>query len=201
MLVKGRLLNYFNTPHTLQWVQKKHSAVTNCDHSSGVSKNYTRQRATQEASTKHVCFFCGDEDTVDTLHEAATFGLNKKVSKGATDLQDQQLLAKLSAGDLIAQDAGCLVSLCLVTLYYSLFSITLQQSCSRASPKRQTEHNWQPQQKHCSRWIANIGFIDESRMNEAPVFMLADLIKLYSARLQQLKHCARHSSTQHWPLK
>ena len=163
---------------------KKHS-VTDCDRSSGVSKNYTRQSATQEASTKHVCFFCGDEDTVDTLHEAATFGHNKKVSKCATDLQDQQLLAKLSAGDLIAQDAGCLVSLCLVTLYYSLFSITLQQSCSRASPKRQTEHNWQPQQKHCSRWIANIGFIDESRMNEAPVFMLADLIKLYSARLQQ----------------
>ena len=134
MLVKGRLLNYLNTPHTLHRVQNKHS-VTDCDRSSGVSKNYTRQSATQEASTKHVCFFCGDEDTVDTLHEAATFGLNKKVSKCATDLQDQQLLAKLSAGDLIAQDAGCLVSLCLVTLYYSLFSITLQQSCSRASPK------------------------------------------------------------------
>ena len=43
---------------------------------------------------------CGDEDKVDTLHEAATFGLNQKVTKCATDLQDQQLLAKLSAGDL-----------------------------------------------------------------------------------------------------
>ena len=85
--------------------------MTDCDRSSGVSKNYTRQSATQEASTKHVCFFCGDEDKVHTLHEAATFGLNKKVSKFATDLQDQQLLAKLSAGDLIAQDAGYLVSL------------------------------------------------------------------------------------------
>ena len=50
-------------------------------------------------------FFCGDDDTVDTLHESATFELNQKVTKCSTDLQDQQLLAKLSAGDLVAQDA------------------------------------------------------------------------------------------------
>ena len=60
-------------------------------------------------------FFCGDDDTVDTFDESATFGLNQKVTKCSTDLQDQQLLAKLSTGDLVAQDAkyhlGCLVSL------------------------------------------------------------------------------------------
>ena len=43
---------------------------------------------------------CGDDHQVDTLHEAATFGLKQKVTKCATDLQDQQLLAELSAGDL-----------------------------------------------------------------------------------------------------
>ena len=85
------------------------------DSSFGASKKYTRQSAIQRASTKYVCFLYGDGDTVDTLHEAATFGLNQKVTKCATNLQDQQLLAKLSDGGLVAQDAkyhlGCLVSL------------------------------------------------------------------------------------------
>ena len=94
---------------------EKRYCVKDCDPSLGASKKYTRQSATQKALTKYVYFFCGDDDTVDTLDEAATFGLNQKVRKCATDLQDQQLLAKLSAGDLVAQDAkyplGCLVSL------------------------------------------------------------------------------------------
>ena len=74
--------------------------MKDCDPSLGASKKYTRQRATHKGSTKYVCFFCGDDNKVDTLHKAATFGLNQKVTKCATDLQDQQLLAKLSAGDL-----------------------------------------------------------------------------------------------------
>ena len=51
-----------------------------------------------------------------THPEAATFGLNQKVTKCATDLQDQQLLAKLSGGDLVAQYVKCHLG-CLVSLY------------------------------------------------------------------------------------
>ena len=91
--------------------------MKDCDPRLGASKKYARhparKSATQKASPKYVCFLCGDDDTVDTLHEAATFVLNQKVKKCATYLQDQQFLA--SAGDLVAKDAkyhlGCFVSL------------------------------------------------------------------------------------------
>ena len=140
----------------------------------GASKKYTRQSATQKVLTKYLCFFCGDDDTVDTLHEAATFGLNLKVGKCATDLQYQQLLAKLSAGHLVAQDAkyhfGCLVS---------LYNRAAAEQARKG--KKNTTDN-------LSRSVALaelLTYIDESRMDEdvAPVFKLADLVKQYPAAI------------------
>ena len=52
----------------------------------------------------------------DSLRAASTFDLDKHVRKSALKLQDKPLLAKLSAGDLIAQDAQYHVR-CLVSLY------------------------------------------------------------------------------------
>ena len=119
-------------------------------------------------------FFCEDDNTVDTLHEAATFGLNKKVTTCATDLQDQQLLIRLSAGDLVAQDAKYHLG-CLVSLY--------NRAAAEQARKQNTTDN-------LSRSVALaelLTYIDESRMDEdvAPVFKLVELVKLYSERLQQ----------------
>ena len=150
--------------------------MTDCDPSLGASKKYTRQSATQKALAKYVCFFCGNDDTVDTLHEAATFGLNQKVTKCATDLQDQQLVAKLSDGDLVAQDAkyhlGCLVS------HHNRAAAEQAQN-----GKKNTTNN-------LSRSVALaelLTYIDESRMDEdvAPVVKLADHVRQYSAWLQK----------------
>ena len=49
------------------------------------------------------CFFCSE--TSGTLHEASTFNMDTKVRDCALLLQDSKLLAKLSAGDLISQEA------------------------------------------------------------------------------------------------
>ena len=51
-----------------------------------------------------------------TLSKVATLELDIKVRQSAIKLQDEQLLAKLSSGDLIAQDAQYHVQ-CLASLY------------------------------------------------------------------------------------
>ena len=150
--------------------------MKDCDPSLGASKKYTTQSATHKASTKYVCFFCGDDDTVDTLHESATFRLNQKVTKCSTDLQDQQLLAKLSAGDLVAQDAKYHLG-CLVSLY----------NRAAAEQARKGKQNTTDNLSRSVTLAELLKYVDESRMDEdlAPGFKFADLAKLYSARLQQ----------------
>ena len=51
-----------------------------------------------------LCFFCG-KGKPQNLHRASTFKLDKKVRECTMSLQDFDLLAKLSEGDMIAQDA------------------------------------------------------------------------------------------------
>ena len=51
------------------------------------------------------CFFCGECKRWNSpLHNASTFGLDARVRKYAAVLQDENLLAKLSTGDLVAID-------------------------------------------------------------------------------------------------
>ncbi len=51
------------------------------------------------------CFFCAEQDIEENLRVAATFKLYEKVQKCARKLGDMMLLGKLSARDLVAQDA------------------------------------------------------------------------------------------------
>ena len=51
------------------------------------------------------CFFCGKFAAGDALRNASTIDIDIHVRQCALKLQDKPLLAKLSAGDLIAQEA------------------------------------------------------------------------------------------------
>ena len=48
------------------------------------------------------CFLCEEEG--ETLRQAMTLKLNQKINECAKTLNDGKLLAKLSAGDVIAQE-------------------------------------------------------------------------------------------------
>lgn len=52
-----------------------------------------------------MCFFCEKPSSSDILHEACTFRIDSRVRKCALDLQYERLLAKLSAGDMVALEA------------------------------------------------------------------------------------------------
>ena len=68
-------------------------------------------------TSTETCFFCSKPAPAGrSLSKASTFGVDVKVRQCAIKLKDEQLLAKLSSGDLIAQDAQYHVQ-CLASLY------------------------------------------------------------------------------------
>ncbi len=156
----------------LERAEKRHATdVTG----SPAAKKFTRQSTQHQTASKEVCFFCEGEKS-GPLHEASTFDLNKKVRKFALDIQDQKLLAKLSAGDLIAQEAKYHLK-CLMQLYHKAQVMESKDTQSRTDM--------------FNKGIALaelLAYIEEARTDEdvAPVFKLADLARLYSKRLKQL---------------
>jgi hypothetical protein len=90
-------------------------------------------------------------------------------------LQDKPLLAKLSAGDLIAQDAQYHVQ-CLASIY------------NRAREPKTYEESDVDTMNHGIAFAELVSYIEDTRMDEvvAPVFKLKDLVNLYSTRLKQL---------------
>jgi len=139
-------------------------------------RKYTRQTTFQEP-TKDICFFCAEgKSASETLREAATLRLDSRVRKCALDLQDQSLLAKLSAGDMIALEAKYHPK-CLVSLYNRA-----------AALENKDNYDQSDNFSHGIALAELVTYIDETRMSAdvAPVFKLSDLVKLYSSKLEQL---------------
>ena len=122
------------------------------------------------------CFFCGKPASAGrSLSKAPTFGVDIKVRQCAIKLQDKRLLAKLSAGDLIVQDAQYHVQ-CLVSLY------------NRARETKLSDDFDVDSVNHGIAFAELVSYIEDSRMDNlvASVFKLTDLVNLYSTRLKQL---------------
>ena len=68
--------------------------------------NPKRARSTSELlRCKQSCFFCEKSYANEVLHKVSTLSLDKKVREIAVLLQENELLAKLSCGDMVAVDA------------------------------------------------------------------------------------------------
>ena len=52
-----------------------------------------------------ICFFCELPAGTEGLHEASTLQVDRRVKDSASLLEDSLLLAKLSAGDMVALEA------------------------------------------------------------------------------------------------
>ena len=101
----------------------------------------------------------------------------------ALKLQDTALLAKLSGGDLIAQEAKYHRK-CLASLY------------NRARDTKDTDEleNNQERVHHGLALASLLSYIEDVRADElvAPIFKMADLVSLYSERLKQLGTHVEH---------
>ena len=74
-----------------------------------------------------MCFFCDKTAAEDALRNASTFKLGIHIRQCALKVQDKPLLAKLSAGDLIAEDAKYHVQ-CFTSLYNEARDTKAQES-------------------------------------------------------------------------
>ena len=143
------------------------------------SKNKTLTRLNTPSKKKQdklrICFFCSNDDSSDQLHEVCTFQLDCNVRRCAHDLQDQELLKKLSGGDLIAQEAKYHKK-CLLNLY------------NRCRPSQVRDSNNESEDTcHGTALAELVVYIQESREEDnIKYFKLAELKKLYVSRLDQL---------------
>lgn len=155
------------------------TAIPPCENDTR-DRPYTRRQFSRDdiPSQGDICFFCDEVATqLAPLHDAMMPKLTYRVKQCALKLQDQELIAKLSSGDLVAQDAKYHAP-CLVKLYNAA--------------SRLTEVGRQGNTDGVSHGIALVellGYIEDTKMADqsvAPIFKLSDLLKLYTDRLRNL---------------
>ena len=136
--------------------------------------NDSRSSSTEKAQASQF-FFCRQPAGTDGGHEVATFQIDSGVRDWATILEDTELLGRLSAGDMVAQDA--------------------KKKCSSMLHNRvRKAESDGPKYKAKEREVSGIVFsklvlyIEEARLAEetAHVFKLANLLELYLSIMQQL---------------
>ena len=138
----------------------------------------SRSRSVESVILSDLCFFCGQPPGDSVLHEAATFQIDERVRTCAKLLQDTELIAKLSAGDMVALEAKYHTK-CLVGLY------------NRARKAKSKRLNGVCEEEVASRiaFAELVMYIEEIRNSDeqqAPVFKLSDLAQLYVSRMEQL---------------
>ncbi|KAG1654979.1 hypothetical protein GQR58_024753 [Nymphon striatum] len=108
--------------------------------------------------------------------DTCTFGLNEKIRSAALHIGDTKLLAKLSEGDVIAIEMKYHLK-CLVSLYNRAKSTACQQP----------PHNQIYEMYHSIAFAELVTYIEEELTEMiTPVIKLANMVKMYSTRLEQL---------------
>lgn len=169
---KSCQLKYNSTK--LQRLQKRSHEDTDVEDQSERRKSI-RIGSEHEKETKfpRKCFFCDSDSTDQPMHSVTTFEVDRRVRKIATDTDDAAILAKLSAGDMIAIEAVYHTK-CLSTFY----------NRSRAQETSQSNADGVLHGIALAEILAYIN--EEKNENSVTVFKLADLVKMYSNRLEQL---------------
>ena len=160
-----------------------------------------------ENKDEELCFFCNQVAGTLGLLMASTFELDKKVRESAMKLKRNDLLAKLSSGDMIAIEAKY-PARCLVPLYNDVHKLKIKSN-SEEEKSMSSLHGiafvslsiaWYC---ICVSWYCicvSLCLLEDHRESgeTAPVFKLADLGSLYSEKFQELgipKSCLNINTT------
>ena len=102
--------------------------------------------------------------------------MDSKVRDWATILEDTELLGRLSAGDMVAQDAKYHKK-CLSVLH------------NRVRKGESEGPKYKANEREVSGIVFAVLYMEEARLDEetAQVFKLAYLVELYQSRMQQLR--------------
>lgn len=130
-----------------------------------------------------VCFICERGSPTTALREAMTMKVNDRLNECAKNLSDEKLLAKLSAGDAVAQEfkyhPACLVGL------YNRERALLNTLKYDQNPESSANQNLYPF-AFSELVIYIMDMKTASDGTDTVIFKLADLVSLYKQRLQQL---------------
>lgn len=142
-----------------------------------VGRKRIRSNSSDAAKTvqESLCFFCRQAPGAAGFREAATLKLDCRVRTCAMILEDTDLLARLSAGDVVALDVKYHAK-CLVGLY----------NRARKAEAADSEETLREKQVAASVFAELVLYIEETSLeqNTAPVFKLVDLARLYTTRLE-----------------
>jgi hypothetical protein len=141
-------------------------------------KKYTRKSVQSSSLSSLLCFFCDKctGESKEPLHSVSTMDMDNRIRQIALDLQEESLLAKLSAGDMVALEAkyhkSCLTSI-----------------CNRARSSRSHELRANEKDSNVLHGIVLaelVSYIEYTReeTNSLSVFKLSDLSKMYASRLE-----------------
>lgn len=126
-----------------------------------------------------MCFFCGKPAGTIGLHDAATFQIDERVRACALFLEDTELLAKLSPGDMVALEAKYHTK-CLAGLY----------NRARNAKAKSLKDTDQEEVLSDIVFAELVMYIEETRLDEdiAPVLHLTKLVSLTAAMMQFTLH-------------
>lgn len=115
------------------------------------------------------------------LREAMTMQVNKRINECAKTLSDRKLLAKLSVGDVIAQELKYHPA-CLVALY------NRERAYLKVQEQEKAQEHWKKAYPIAfSELVTYISEMKNASDSRDPlIFKLADLTMLYKKRLEQL---------------
>eukprot|EP00745_Piridium_sociabile_P026549 TRINITY_DN4240_c0_g1_i3.p1 TRINITY_DN4240_c0_g1~~TRINITY_DN4240_c0_g1_i3.p1 ORF type:complete len:1496 (-),score=398.92 TRINITY_DN4240_c0_g1_i3:837-5324(-) len=161
----------------LERAEKRSAPAADRDEKSSSSSKI--QRRTPDPKNSE-CFLCEEEG--DNLSQAMTMKLNKKINECATTLNDGKLLAKLSAGDVVAQDMKYHPT-CLAALY------NRKRAYLNTQRQKETEEVLQGKEAYPMAFSEMLTYINEMKtasLSGPLTFLLSELCGLYKDRLEQL---------------
>ena len=82
--------------------QKRTSDLAEDDANDKESNQYDVRRPRRSQISQDLCFICEEENVASPLRETMTMKVNERLNECARNLGDRTLLAKLSAGDVVA---------------------------------------------------------------------------------------------------
>ena len=134
---------------------------------------HSRSPRTEKAQEAQ-CFFCRQPAGTDGVHKVATFQMDSKIRDCATILEDTELLGRLSAGDMVAQDAK-----------YHKKCLSVLHNRVRKAESEGPKHNAKEREVSGIVFAELVLYIEEARLDQetAEVFMLANLAELYQSRM------------------
>ena len=155
----------------------ENSATEEPSSSSPVKSRRSSILAGPAVPQKLQCFFCDKQSNPEDLRCASTLEVDQRVRDCAMVLNDNGLIAKLSAGDLIAIEAKYHVN-CLVNLYNRTRAVMKESS---------TPSDELPVDAEELAFAELVAYIEDTLDVDTAVLTLSDLVRFYRCKLKELE--------------